>query len=206
MILENYYKANLEFRRQLWHLVFGLILVYIARFWDGAGEFYLLLGVIGLIISYFWKEGCVENKIIAFILDHVERKHHKHILPGMGMYFYLIGSGVTAIVFTRDFALFGITLLAIGDSMTHLIGRYFGIYKWPWNDYKNIEGTIFAILLCSIAGSVFVDHRVSIFVSIVVFLLESLKIPKKWWWLDDNWYIPIVGAWLASLLVNNFLI
>lgn len=196
-MVEIDYKHHLEYRRQLWHLFFGLVLVYMARFFPGIGYFYLSLSILGFVLSFSFRDYIVNSIFIRGILIHLERDDHKTVLPGKGLIFYLLGSGIVLIFFPLNIALFGITLLAVGDSLSHLIGRFFGTIKFPWNERKNIEGSIFAAILCALAGSVFVRHEISITVSIVVMLLESIPSPPRYWWYDDNYLIPIAAAVLA---------
>ena len=104
-------------------------------------------------------------------------------------------------------------ILAFGDGMATLAGKWIGGTRWPWNREKTIAGTI-GFAACGAAGA-----------SVLVWWIRPTVAPVPSWWfallappaaavvaamvetmparLDDNISVPISAAgilWLASLV------
>ena len=148
-----------------------------------------------------------------FILRHLapalfrEREHQKGY--SIGIIIYPLVVLILVIVFPLYIAAGAWAILAIGDSLSNLIGRRFGSRKLYWNPVKSYAGLI-AFIVPSIIGSGFflwwvkpdiaIRELVNLAVSgsVVSGILETL--PVK---LDDNILVGLGGGlslYLLSLL------
>jgi len=91
-------------------------------------------------------------------------------------------------------------ILAVGDSVTNVVGRYYGGVPNPWNKKKNIEGTIAGIIFAFMAASLFVSFSQAVFASIIAMFLESLDVQIGKWKIDDNLLIPLVAGMVMLVL------
>ena len=183
---------NLEFRRQIFHAVFGLVLVSLIYF-DYLNLIYLLyLLLIGLIISLIYMKR--EINAIKWFLDRFDRKEG---IPGRGAITFLIGTVLSLLLFEKDVALASIMILSLGDSIGHL-GR-FGRIKHPFNENKYIEGVLAGILAGGIGAAIFVGFSIAFFGSLIAMIFESFEVEVIGMKLDDNIMIPIIAGVVMSI-------
>ena len=182
----------LELRRQIFHLLLGILLVILLNL--NIINLRLLIGIlaIGIVISFL----CKYFKIfgIQWFLDRFDRKDAR----GAGIIAYFIGVIIVLLFFRRDIALASILILAFGDSFCHL-GR-FGKVKNPLNEKKLIEGLIIGVIAASIAGSFFVPFYIALSGSLIAMILESLDLKIKGRVLEDNILVPLISAIVMSLV------
>lgn len=95
-----------------------------------------------------------------------------------------------------------IMILAVGDSVTNIVGRYFGKIQNPFNEKKKLEGTIIAVVLSTLAALIFVPIWPAFLASTVAMGLESLNLgwKKRGIELDDNVMIPFVAGAVMTIL------
>ena len=184
---------NIEFRRQGFHLVLGIILVYLL--YNGILN---LLGMFAVLVAGFVLSLASRKYKFIFVnwmLKNFDRKDE--ILPGYGALTYFLGSIIVVGLFSKEIALASIMVLAFGDSFSHL-GR-FGKMKNPFSRTKFLEGTVLGIIAGTLGAGLFVSWEAAFFGSLIAMSVEGLELAifkKK---IDDNLLIPIVAGLIMSL-------
>ncbi|PIS32297.1 hypothetical protein COT40_00810 [Candidatus Peregrinibacteria bacterium CG08_land_8_20_14_0_20_41_10] len=189
---------HLEVRRQLVHLALGAFLIFLFKTELLTKEVLLIVLVIGSLCSYLCKYCRVP--FLYRVLQYFEREEHLRRFPGKGIVFFLVGSLLVLVLFPQKIAFAAIVILAVGDSVTNVVGRYYGGVPNPWNKKKNIEGTIAGIIFAFMAASLFVSFSQAVFASIIAMFLESLDVQIGKWKIDDNLLIPLVAGMVMLVL------
>lgn len=184
-----------EFKRQVFHVVLGILLVYLLYIGvlDLLAMFGLLL--IGFVLSLASKK--YNLVFVNWFLRNFDRKQEGFHLPGYGALTYFLGSIIVVGLFREEIALASILILAFGDSFCHL-GR-FGRVKNPFSKTKLLEGTLLGIIAGSLVASLFVSWQAAFFGSLVAMSVEGLELAifrKK---IDDNLLIPVVAGLVMSM-------
>ena len=172
----------------------GVVLVILLRFnFIGVKELVIIL-IIGLALSLI----STKHKIpfISYFLTKFDRKDS---LPGKGALTYILGALIVVILFQKypHIAQASILILAFGDSISLLVGKYHGKIKIPLT-VKNIEGIIAGILAATFAASFFVSLIPAFIASTAAMIIEAYDFP-----LNDNITIPLVAStiiWLITIL------
>ncbi len=192
-----------EIKRQIFHLLLGLILAFL-----------IYVGLInrltmGLLLAAAYLVHIISKKKkipgIYWFLDKFEREEDLIKNPGKGAFYYLAGSSVAVLLFPKDIAIASILILAIGDSISHLIGK-FGSIKHPFSDKKFLEGFIAGVIMTFISSYVILGSAIEAALgSVTAMGIEGLDIRLKDQKIDDNLLIPVVAAcviWLTRFIVN----
>ncbi|MBI5223424.1 hypothetical protein HY990_03305 [Candidatus Micrarchaeota archaeon] len=180
-----------ETKRQLFHILIGFCalsaLLLLGRKYLIAADFVIIL--IGTILinqrllgkSIFWVE---------WFESQFERPDV--LFPGWGSACYAAGILICATFLTSVPQIAAvITVLALGDSLSTLIGRYggFGKIRLFYNPKKSLLGSA-AFFFASLASYFFLgDIYLTLALSLVCTIVESLPIP-----FDDNITIPIAAT------------
>lgn len=136
------------------------------------------------------------------VTDFFERRHQFESFPGQGPIFYTLGAYLALLLFKAEVAYASIIILAVGDAVSHLIGRYFGKVKTPLHPQKYIEGSIVAFLLSVPAAFAFFPNLTAVILaSLAAMIVElpDLKIGR--FDLDDNLLIPLVAGGILSIFI-----
>ena len=181
----------LEFRRQIAHLLFGLLLVLLIYFDIIGYKIVGILFIISLLIPYLCKIQHF-NKFVCYL----ERESETNSFRAKGLVFYLLGVFFSLILFDKNIALASITILAIGDSISTIRGRV----KHPFNDKKYLEASILAWLISGFVASLFVPFYASYIASFVAMLIESFDCKIYGTKIDDNLIIPLVAGLVMTLI------
>ena len=120
--------------------------------------------------------------------------------PGKGSFFLVLGSLLALLFFEENIALAAIAIMAVGDSITSLVGIYFGQLKNPFNPSKHLEGTIFAIIIGTIAAFTFVPFQDAFLASVIAMTFEALTIKRIDRIIDDNVLIPLIAGFTMSIV------
>lgn len=109
-------------------------------------------------------------------------------------------------------------ILAAGDGAATLVGRRYGVRKWPWNRQKSIAGTVVLALAGGMAGSflcwwcravvvpppyLWFSLGAPMAAAVVAAAVETVPIR-----LDDNLSVPLSASavlWAASLVSEDLL-
>lgn len=190
--LSGHFHAKLELRRQIAHLITGIITIALLKF--NLLNIHLLVGllVLGMTLSII-----IKKYPIPFIypaLKYFERPKDMKIFPGKGPLFFVLGSIVSLLLFPERTAFAAIAIMAVGDSITTIIGLYFGKIKYPYNKAKHVEGTMMAIIFSTLAAYSFVDFPKAFMASTAAMIFESFTIKFIDRSLDDNLFIPIIAG------------
>lgn len=209
IIMENHYEvierfiyhltSKREVRRQVAHLTIGLLIVLLIKLNVLTVE--ILGGVLiaGGILSIISRSADVP--IISEALQIFERPKEIKSFPGKGSFFLVLGSFMSLILFPEPIALAAITIMAIGDSITAIVGIYFGQIKSPTNPLKHLEGTALAIMAGTIGAFNFVSFEKAFIGTVVAMLFEALTIRHIDRVIDDNLLIPLVAGITMTLML-----
>ncbi len=205
---EDFFKRKLqtkdpyrEVKRQAFHLAMGILIVAAVMLFGKLQVATALTVVlfIGGILSLLTKQG--KTNVMDFFLEHFDRDDDKKLFPGKGAFFFIFGCVMVLFIFPENVALASILILAIGDSVSHLAGAYIKKHVRDEGLPKMIEGTIFGIILSSIAASFFVDPLFAFIGSAMAMAAETTE--EILVGLDDNFYIPMIAA-ITMMLLKMF--
>lgn len=184
--------TKLELKRQISHILLGVILIGLLTY-DMLNSWILFIAsFIVLGIAYSTKIG---YKVWPFyyFLEHLGRDSEKKYFPAKGLFFYLLGSGLSLLFFDKKIALASIAILALGDSISRLVGPY-GYLKHPYNSKKFIEGVIAGFVVASIGAMFYVQWYLAVPAAFFAMFLEGLDIEVNNFKVDDNLTIPLVSG------------
>jgi len=193
--------GKFELKRQIFHFLFGIVIVALLLYDFMDKKIILILILIGLLISYATKK--VNLPVIYELLEEFERKEDIRKFPGKGTLFYLIGIYISLLLFPKDIAMASIMVLALGDSISHLFGLHFGKTKHPFSKTKFIEGTIAGFAAGFIGALLFLPWHEAFFASLAAMIVEAIEIKIGTAQVDDNLIIPLVAGtavWVVRLL------
>ena len=183
---------NLETRRQIFHALFGILIV-LSLYFDILGlTFFAIFFLLAVLLSYIYKKRKI--RIIKLFLDKFEREG---AFPGQGMITFILSTLLCLLLFDKNVALASLMILALGDSFTHL-GK-FGRIKHPFNEKKYLEGVILGILAGGVGASFFVNPLTAFLGSFFAMIFESFDIVVFDRRLDDNITVPLVAGVVMSL-------
>lgn len=197
-----------ELYRQAVHFS-GLAFVILAQFTGKmfAGIYFLLISAFFLLYSWHIKRE--ERRIILFSkLDarireaalSLERDMGK---PFMGAFWFYFSLGIVFLLFPLDIASAAGAILAVGDSLSTIMGLKFGKHKIIGN--KTLEGSLAFFTGSLIASYFFVGPVLATLASALATLAElipalgSLKNLSGRGIINDNWMVPAITA--AFMLV-----
>ena len=195
---------NLEFRRQIFHLFLGIIIVILLANGSINKEMILITAIVGTTLSYLSKK--IKIPIIHNLLEIFERKEELKKFPGKGMIFYFVGVYLSLLLFTKEIAMASIMVLALGDSVSHLFGLHFGKIKHPLSKTKFLEGTIAGFLAGFIGALVILSLSrwyEALLASLAAMIVEAIEIKIGAEQVDDNLIVPLVAGgviWVIRLV------
>jgi len=186
-------KPHSNIKRKFIHLLFGMSLVILLEqniLSSGQLLIIFLAGGAGIILSLL-----PQLSFLRKIIFHFERdKDHK--LPAVTVWFYLLSSLITVLIFPKPIALAAITNLAIGDSVNALVGYFFNLPEGK----KTVYASISALIATIIVSLNFVSFSQALIAGIITGTLELIGPSIKGERIDDNLWIPIVAG-LSMMLV-----
>ncbi|MFA5829338.1 MAG: phosphatase PAP2 family protein [Candidatus Gracilibacteria bacterium] len=192
-------KDKFELRRQIAHIVTGCSIVFLFKLQLLNADMLVVILILGGVASLIARKYRVP--MLDHLLRYLERPRDLEIFPGKGSFFLVLGSLLAIMFFKREIALAAITIMAVGDAITTIVGTYFGKIKNPLNPRKHLEGTALAIVVSTLAAFFFVDFKTAFIGSLVGMIFESLSGRYISEFLDDNLIITIVAG-VAMALVS----
>lgn len=187
-----------EFRRQIFHIVFGCVLIFliIKNILNVKLLFFIL--IIGLICSLI----SLRRKIpgVYWFLKNFDRSKDIKSFPGKGAFFYILGILLALKFFNQDAALASISIMVFGDSISHLVGSSIKKTKYKLGDNKNIEGVIIGMIVGGILTSFFVTPLYAFIASVIAMTFEGFGLKFNNYIIDDNLFIPIIAGIIITLL------
>ena len=191
-------KNKLELRRQIAHFLLGILIAFLIELKllsvNGLG----LILVFGAIISLIYRYRPIP--VIHEILVWLERPEDIKYFPGKGPFFLVLGALLSLLLFPIEVAKAAIIILAIGDSVSHIVGRYFGKIKVPFSKNKKIEGTVVAIGFSIFGALLFVDFTSAFLASLITMTVEAIYPDKIAKYLDDNLLVPLLAGGIIMLV------
>jgi dolichol kinase len=185
----------LELRRQVFHFLFGIVIVILLNFNLINVSSLLFIFAIGVMIALI--SAYKRLPFFSWMLDVFERKDA--LFPGQGAILYFVGIILSVWFFPRNIALGSIMILAVGDSIGPIVGKTLGKRKSPVNA-RFVEGILAGILCATLAAMFFVSFWHAFIASVVSLLIESLELKYLHRSIDDNIYIPLIAGIVLVLL------
>jgi dolichol kinase len=194
---------DLEIKRQIVHAmgVFNILLIHLLNK-TYAAVLMFLIAVAFLFLGEYRKNKekykLVRSKKLDEFEDVIEDEfktyERKKELPFHGAITFFFGSFLATILFDSYIAIASIAVLALADSLSTLVGYYFGKHKLPINKNKSWEGSTIFFLSALAVLYFFADPAKALVIAVAVTFVETL--PK----IDDNLTVPISTGLLMFLL------
>lgn len=196
--------SSLELKRQLMHILVGLVTITLIYFEILSPFAIFLLIIAGIMLSFLCKR--VRIPIISTFLDHVEREEQRSTFPGKGTIFFFVGVLLSLQLFEQNIAYASIMVLTFGDSISHMFGAQFGKIRNIFNgkSKKLLEGTLAGTLAGFFGAVFFVPIPEAFLGSAAAMIAEVIKIDFNENTLDDNLVVPLVAG-TVMVLVGKFI-
>ncbi|MCC7197102.1 phosphatase PAP2 family protein [Candidatus Peregrinibacteria bacterium] len=194
----HHVKDKLELRRQIAHFVMGITIVLLLKYGILNIPIITAVIVVGGLISIISR--FIKVPLVYPILRFFERPKEMKLFPGKGAFFFALGTLVVLHLYEINIAMASIVIMAVGDSITTIIGTYFGRLKNPLNPEKHLEGTVLAIFASTIAAFYIVDFHQAFLASTIGMAFESITSRKIDRIIDDNLLIPLVAGAVMTVL------
>lgn len=188
----------LELKRQLFHIAFGLAIIVLLYYGFLNAYLLLVMATLGLVLSYAAKHRRLP--LVHKFLDHCERSEDIKAFPGRGVIYYALGCAIAVAYFPKDVAMAGIMVLALGDSASHLFGRFYGKRKHPFNPKKLVEGWAAGIVAGFFGAWIFVSPLEALLASAIAMTAETAEWGVDRRILDDNLFIPVMAAVVIAVM------
>ncbi len=195
---QEHVKSKLELRRQIAHLVIGSILVFLIELKLLTVNLLAIILIVSVGLSLLYRYRPVP--LIHELLGYLERERDITVFPGKGFIFMILGALLSLFIFPVTIAKAAIIVLAVGDSISHIVGRYFGKTRVPFSKNKMLEGTVVAIVFATLSALLFVDFPKAFLASLLTVTFESVYPEKLGRYLDDNLLVPLLAGTIMVLL------
>lgn len=187
-----------EYLRQLLHLFSGLLTVLLIYFELFRPFTVFLLIIVGILASFI----CKRRRLPFFssFLDLFERKEN-FAFPGRGLIFFFIGVLLVLQLFPRPIALASIMILALGDSISHIVGARYGETRNFFGDKRKlVEGSVAGFLVGFLGAWLFVPFVEAVLGSLIAMMAEVMQIDLNNRQVDDNLIVPLVAGTVMLLV------
>jgi dolichol kinase len=188
-----------ELKRQLFHATLASTIVAAIHFNIITPFMVFIILVVGVLFSYIQLK--YPLPIITWFIKEFERKGEH---PGKGAICLFIGALLALYLFPRDIALASIMILALGDSISHYYGRFYGKRKHPLNKSKLLEGSIVGTIAAFAGAALFIPFLQAFIAAFVAMITEAMEIEFNNRIIDDNISIPLVAG-VTILLLRKFI-
>ena len=189
----------LELKRQAFHAGIGILLVLLLYFEILPMWLFFIINITGTVIYFTWEKGA--SKIFTWFFHHFEREHAKE---GHGALSYAWGCFFTVLFFNANTAYAAILMLALGDSVSHYVGRFYGKIKHPLNKKKRAEGIIAGIMAAFAGAVIFIPAATAFGAALVIMNAEAIEWKLGKYKIDDNLWIPLTGAVVITIISYIF--
>jgi dolichol kinase len=195
--------VELEIKRKVVHAlgVFAILLIQIFGK-NNAAIILFFITISGFLLAEYRKNRDKYKLVRIKPIDEFEEKvedefktmERKRTLPFKGAIEFGLGCFLATILFSETVAIACIAVLALSDSISTLVGYYFGKHKLPINSKKTWEGSSAFFTV-----SVFILYLfTSPWKAIVLALLATVA--EMFPGVDDNLSIPLVLGITMGLL------
>lgn len=202
-----------EIRRQMVHIS-GLLFVVLAQFTSKwvAASYFLLIAATFLIYSEHIRR---EKKRLHGILQCFEGRFRDVVMtleradaprPFHGAFWFFMGCGLAFIAFQHNIASAACAMLAVGDSVSTILGTRYGIHKIIGK--KSAEGSLAMFVFSLVAAMFFVHPLIALTGAAAATIAELipdvcvLECHKKRGFIDDNLFVPLLAG--AAMLAAAF--
>lgn len=195
---------EIEFKRKIVHAlgIFSILLIQIFGRYNAA-LIILLITASGFLIAEYRKNKrkykLLKIKPIDDFEDLMEDEfktlERPNTLPFKGAIEFGVGCFLATILFRENIAMACIAVLALSDSLSTLVGHYFGKHKLPINKKKTWEGSIAFFMMSILILLFFTNPLNALLLAIVATFVEMLP------YADDNLSIPLALGIFMSLLL-----
>jgi dolichol kinase len=196
---------DIEIKRQIIHAcgVFTILLVQIFDKWNAAVLTFLIAAAFFLLAKYRQMRKKTESSLRPKVFDEFEDYLENGVknyerpkeLPLKGAITFYTGCFLSIALFQPNIAIASITILALADSLSTIIGKFFGKHKLPINKEKSWEGSITFFIASLLILIFFIKHPLNaLVIGIITTLVEML--PR----IDDNITVPLTVGILMSLI------
>lgn len=105
-------------------------------------------------------------------------------------------------LFDKDIALAAIMILALGDSISHIVGERFGHIRniFNGNSKKLFEGTLAGTAAGTLGALLFVPFPEALVGSFAAMIAEVIEIDLNSKPLDDNLIVPLVAGTVIMIM------
>jgi dolichol kinase len=203
-MLRNWKKLIKELSRNSWHDVMDRELV--RQLIHASGVFVLILGLflkidvlvllcVIMVVSVeimFVLDNYIHIPVFSSIISICKRSEDER-----GFLYFFLGIILTLIIFSFNLSIAysAILLLLIGDSLSTIVGRKFGIHKLPFKKYKSYEGSL-AFFIVGFVCCMILLPPFPAFTGALAGTLTEAYSP-----VDDNIPIPLISAMFMTLVV-----
>lgn len=184
-----------EIRRQLFHAALGLLIVFLIHYDLISALHLFILFSIGIIISIICKKYHVP--IFKWFLKYFDRRYV--CMPGEGVLYYVFGCFLVVGIFPKNIALASIMILALGDSVSTVVGKNFGRKKV--RGYKTWLGAFAGMFFGTLGAVIFVPFHFAILASVITMFIEAYEMRFLRKVINDNLYIPVISSIIMYLLM-----
>ncbi len=149
-----------------------------------------------LVILVNWMLTLKVSWVLRLFKPLVEKFEREENLerPGIQALYANLGVFLSYLLFGKT-SLVGVLVLAVGDSLSTLVGKSFGKRGLFFNPSKSWEGTFSFFLGSYPVSLLFLGVEEAVVVCVVTALVESSKIK-----IDDNLTVPLTASALAYLM------
>jgi dolichol kinase len=130
-----------------------------------------------------------------FLEEEFKGIERPNSLPFKGAIEFGLGCFLATILFTEKIAMACIAVLALADSLSTLVGYYFGKYKLHINKKKTWEGSTTFFLISFFILFLFTSPLHALILALITTFVEMLP------YADDNLSIPLALGISMSLIV-----
>jgi undecaprenyl-diphosphatase len=190
---------HFELRRQIAHAVIGIVLALGLHMNLLGTKDIGLMFILGTVLLLAYKKYPDKIPVITPLLGFFERKKDRLHFPGRGSFFLILGVLLTVILFPRFIAIPAIIIMAVGDSVTNIAGRYFGALRNPLNPNKTLEGSLAGFICALGASTLFMSFWPAFFACVGAMFLESIPFKYGKHEIDDNIIVPLAAGWIMSI-------
>jgi dolichol kinase len=194
---------EVEINRKFIHAlgVFSILLIQVFGK-NPAAVIMLFATIFGFLIAEYRKNR-KKYKIIKikkldafedFLEDGFKEIERPNSLIFKGAIEFGLGCTIATFAFSEKIAMACIAVLALADSLSTLVGYYFGKYKLPINKKKTWEGSITFFLVSFFILYLFTNPLYALILALITTVVEALP------YFDDNLSIPI-GLGIAMNLI-----
>ncbi|MBR9690519.1 hypothetical protein GOV08_02430 [Candidatus Woesearchaeota archaeon] len=183
-----------ELSRQFMHMFFGILFAYLVfqnvLFWWHIG----VLLLISLALMFYIKYTGQHIPGLSHLIKYMGRAEE---IPGFGAVMFLLGVTIATGLFPREIAAASIIIMGVGDSISHMGGRFLGKTKSFLSKRKKLEGFFIGFITSFLAALFMVSNTLALTGAFFAMIVEHMDITD---FVDDNILIPLTAGIAMTVL------